>query len=109
MDECVFCRIAGGVIPVAAVEEDERVFCFADGNPQAPVHLLVIPKVHYGTVEEVPEEMLGVLLATAARVGKRVLPGGHRIVVNTRGDGGQTVGHVHLHVLGGRRMGWPPG
>ena len=109
MGDCVFCKIAAGTIPVKALFEDERVIAFADNNPQAPAHYLVIPKNHFADVTEVPEDLLGHLLQSAAALAKRELPGGHRIVANTGDDGGQTVPHVHLHVLGGRAMGWPPG
>ena len=109
MNECIFCRIGSGEIPVDTVAEDELLRAFLDAHPQAPTHLLVIPKQHYAHVEEVPAELLGHLLHTAARLGKSRLTEGHRIVINTGDDGGQTVHHLHLHVLGGRRMGWPPG
>lgn len=109
MSGCIFCRIGAGEIPVNAVAEDARLKAFADAHPQAPTHLLVIPKQHYAHVEEVPAELLGHLLHAAAQLGESRLPGGHRIVINTGDDGGQTVHHLHLHVLGGRPMGWPPG
>ena len=79
------------------------------GNPQAPTHLLIIPKAHYANVGEAPAELLGVLCKAAANLAARMLPGGYRIVANTGADGGQTVEHLHLHILGGRHMGWPPG
>lgn len=109
MNDCLFCKIAAHVIPVVAVHEDELSLAFPDINPQAPTHLLVIPKQHFGSVEEMPAELLGHILHTAAAIAGRELPDGHRIVVNTGADGGQTVNHLHLHVLGGRHMGWPPG
>ena len=109
MAECLFCRIADHSIPVKAVFEDDLCLAFPDLNPQAPTHVLVIPKQHFDHVELVPAELLGKLLNTAATLGNARLPGGHRIVVNTGPDGGQTVHHLHLHLLGGRHMGWPPG
>ena len=109
MSDCLFCKIAAHTIPVKAVHEDDLSLAFPDVNPQAPTHLLLIPKQHFASVEEVPAELLGHLLKTAAAVGKRELPEGHRIVINTGGHGGQTVHHLHLHILGGRHMGWPPG
>ena len=109
MSDCIFCKIGKGEIPVTAVAEDALSKAFPDAHPQAPTHLLVIPKQHYAHVEEVPAELLGHLLHVAARLGESRLPGGHRIVINTGKDGGQTVPHLHLHVLGGRPMGWPPG
>ena len=107
--DCLFCKIAGGQIPVKAVWKDDRALAFPDINPQAPHHFLVIPREHFANVTEVPDTLLGHLLHAAAGLAKRELPGGHRIVVNTGVDGGQTVSHVHLHVLGGRHMSWPPG
>ena len=107
--ECVFCRIGAGEIPVEPVWSDALALAFADRNPQAPTHLLVIPREHFEDVTQVPEELLGHLLHAAARLAEERLPRGHRIVINTGPDGGQTVQHVHLHVLGGRAMHWPPG
>ncbi len=109
MSDCLFCKIANHTIPVKAVYEDDSSIAFADINPQAPTHLLLIPKQHYADVTEVPIELLGHLLNEAAALAKRELPGGHRIVINTGEHGGQTVHHVHLHILGGRHMTWPPG
>ena len=109
MTDCIFCKIGAGEISVNAVAEDDLSKAFPDAHPQAPIHLLVIPKQHYAHVEEVPAELLGHLLHVAGRLGKSHLPGGHRIVVNTGQDGGQTVHHLHLHVFGGRPMTWPPG
>jgi histidine triad (HIT) family protein len=91
------------------VFEDELCLVFPDINPQAKTHLLVIPKQHFDNVSEAPPILLGHLLKTAADVAQRELPGGFRIVINTGSDGGQTVEHLHLHVLGGRHMTWPPG
>jgi histidine triad (HIT) family protein len=111
--DCLFCKIADGSIPVGRVYEAEDVVAFADIHPQAPVHFLVIPKRHIGSLAEtVPEDegMLGRLVGAAAEVARlQGLEEGYRVVVNTGADGGQTVGHLHVHVLGGRRMGWPPG
>ena len=109
MADCIFCKIARHEIPVKALLEDEHSMVFADMNPQAPTHLLLIPKQHFTDVTEAPAELLGHLLEEAAGFAKQQLPGGHRIVINTGGDGGQTVHHLHLHILGGRHMGWPPG
>ncbi|ADW67758.1 histidine triad nucleotide-binding protein [Granulicella tundricola] len=109
MTDCLFCKIAAGTIPVTPIFEDDRVIAFADINPQAPTHFLVIPREHFADVTQVPAELLGHLLHAAARVAETQLPHGHRIAINTGPDGGQTVQHVHLHVLGGRPMGWPPG
>jgi histidine triad (HIT) family protein len=91
------------------LHQDERCIVFPDINPQAPTHFLVIPKEHFADVTEVPADLLGHLLHVTAGLAKKMLPGGHRVVANTGADGGQTVQHVHLHVLGGRPMHWPPG
>jgi len=109
MSDCLFCKIASHTIPVKAVHEDEHSIAFPDINPQAPTHLLLIPKQHFATAAEAPAHVLGHLLKEAADLAKRKLPNGYRIVVNTGDDGGQTVHHLHLHILGGRHMGWPPG
>jgi histidine triad (HIT) family protein len=109
MPDCLFCRIAAHDIPVQAAAEDDRALAFPDINPQAPKHWLVIPKQHFNDVTALQTELLGHLLHMAARLAERELPQGHRLVVNTGADGGQTVPHMHIHVLGGRPMHWPPG
>jgi len=107
--DCIFCKIASHAIPVDAIYEDDQVIAFNDREPHAPTHLLVIPKQHFATIGAVDAALLRPLLHAAAVLGDRLLPNGHRIAINTGADGGQTVGHVHLHVLGGRQMSWPPG
>jgi histidine triad (HIT) family protein len=111
--DCLFCKIAAGTIPVTRLYEDQQVLAFPDINPQAPVHVLVIPKQHVTSIAhttKVDEAMLGHLLAAAAEVAKlQALGDGYRLVINTGQDGGQTVEHLHVHLLGGRHMGWPPG
>jgi histidine triad (HIT) family protein len=107
--ECLFCKIAHHEIPVKPLFEDERTLAFADIHPQAPTHVLFIPKQHFDDVRTVPADLLGHLMNTAAAWAEGELPGGFRVVANTGPDGGQTVQHVHLHVLGGHPMGWPPG
>jgi histidine triad (HIT) family protein len=114
MSDCLFCRIAAKEIPAKVVFEDDLVLAFDDIRPQAPVHTLVIPKAHYASLAEVPaekSELLGLLLARARDVAaaKGLAPTGYRIVLNTGRDSGQDVFHIHFHVLGGRRMTWPPG
>ncbi|MCL4424122.1 MAG: histidine triad nucleotide-binding protein [Firmicutes bacterium] len=113
MSDCLFCRIASGEIPAQVLYEDEEVMAFRDINPQAPVHILVIPKNHYTSLLDLTErdqELLAHLLLTVKKLGSRSdLEGGFRTVINTGDDGGQWVKHLHLHVLGGRPMGWPPG
>jgi histidine triad (HIT) family protein len=114
MSDCLFCKIARHEIPVEAVLETDRGLVFPDLHPQASVHLLVIPKKHYDHVEDAATtdpELLGhlLLLATQAAQDKGLMPDGYRIVTNTGPDAGQSVPHLHFHVLGGRKMGWPPG
>ena len=114
MADCFFCRIASGQAPADVVLQDEDLLAFRDINPQAPVHVLIIPRAHYDNVAElaaVDPNLLGRLFAMAATVAQqeRVDAGGYRLVANTGADGGQTVDHVHIHLLGGRPMGWPPG
>jgi len=111
---CIFCRIASGEIPASVVYETEEVLAFSDLNPQAPVHVLVIPRRHVeslGSSSDEDRSLLGNLMLacreTAARCG--IADRGYRVVLNTNADGGQTVPHLHAHVLGGRAMHWPPG
>jgi histidine triad (HIT) family protein len=113
MADCIFCRIVAGTIPATKVFEDDRVVAFRDLYPAAPVHLLVIPKEHIASAAhamETHEALLGHLVLVAAKVAEQGgLANGFRLVVNTGADGGQTVDHLHVHVLGGRAMHWPPG
>lgn len=113
MSECIFCTIASGEIPAKEVYRDERVLAIEDLNPQAPTHLLVMPVAHHDTIAGASSDggaLAGELIAVAARLGtERGGDAGFRLVVNTGADGGQTVGHVHVHVLAGRPMSWPPG
>ena len=110
---CIFCKIVEGSIPSKPVYEDEIVFAFTDINPQAPVHLLIVPREHIRSLDEVSSEkrdMLGHLLRVAVELAaKKGLGKGYRVVFNTGEDGGQTVDHLHLHLLGGRSLTWPPG
>jgi histidine triad (HIT) family protein len=111
--DCLFCRIVAGSIPAKRVYEDDLCLCFADINPQAPTHLLIISKEHIVSLAHAglePAPLLGHLLAKAAEVARSAgLSRGYRVVINTGADGGQTVDHLHLHLLGGRHMSWPPG
>jgi len=109
---CLFCRIVSGEIPAKKIFEDEVSIAFADIHPQAPTHFLVIPKKHIDSLahaSEADKEMLGHLTLVATELAKKSLSKGFRVVVNTGEEGGQTVDHLHLHVLGGRAMHWPPG
>ena len=112
MDECIFCKIAQGKIPVKRLAEDEELLAFPDIEPQAPVHVLVIPKKHVPSLLDVKDwSLLGRMHAFALRVARDqgIADSGFRVLINTGPDGVQTVGHVHLHLLGGRPMRWPPG
>ena len=114
MEDCVFCRIAGKEIRANIVHEDADVLAFEDINPQAPVHILIIPKEHIATLNEAPadrEALLGRLLMRARDIAaaKGLAAGGYRCVLNTGRDSGMEVHHIHLHLLGGRPMAWPPG
>lgn len=114
MDDCVFCKIAAGEIPAERVYEDGSVVAFRDLNPQAPTHVLVIPRRHIATLNDVAEDdaaTIGRLFVAAREVAERegFAEQGYRTVLNCNEAGGQTVFHVHLHLLGGRMMHWPPG
>jgi histidine triad (HIT) family protein len=112
--DCLFCGIAAGRIPAKLVHEDERTVAFRDIAPQAPVHVLVIPRKHLTSLDEAhPDDgaLLGHLLLKAREIARAegITDSGYRTVVNTGDEGGQTVGHLHVHVLGGRPLKWPPG
>jgi histidine triad (HIT) family protein len=110
---CLFCKIIAGEIPSKKVFEDDLAYAFRDINPQAPTHVLVLPRRHIASLAETNAEdqtLMGHLLLIASRIaGSEGLGNGFRTVINTGPDGGQTVDHLHLHVLGGRAMHWPPG
>ncbi len=114
MEDCIFCKIINKEIPASVVYEDERMIAFDDINPQAPVHVLLIPKEHYPSLNEIPEDkkdMLSHLLLKAREIAreKEIGERGYRIVLNTARESGQDVLHIHFHLLGGRQMNWPPG
>jgi histidine triad (HIT) family protein len=111
---CLFCRIVGGEIPSTRVVEDDSVIAFRDIAPKAPTHILVIPREHIASAADLTEgdgPLLGRLFATAAEVARSegIADGGYRIVTNIGALGGQTVDHLHFHVMGGRQFRWPPG
>ena len=111
-NDCLFCRIVRKEIPSAVVAEDDECIAFRDIGPQAPVHVLVIPKQHVTSLNDVTDfGLIGRLAKMAAEVARneKLADRGYRLVLNTNADGGQTVYHIHLHVLGGRHMTWPPG
>jgi histidine triad (HIT) family protein len=111
---CLFCRIANREIPASIVYEDERVIAFNDINPQAPTHVLIVPKQHIATLNDLTAEhdaLIGELARRAAAIARErhIEAGGYRTVFNTNRDAGQTVFHIHLHLIGGRSLRWPPG
>ena len=113
-DDCIFCRIVAGEIPAQVVHQDDHALVFQDVNPQAPTHLLVIPRRHVASVDHLSpqdEALAGHLLLVAGKAARSqgLDKTGYRVVTNIGRDGGQTVSHLHLHVLGGRNLGWPPG
>ena len=111
-DSCLFCRIVRREIPATVMWEDEHALAFRDIDPKAPTHVLVIPKRHVASLNEATEApLLGRLLLAAREIaeGEGIAERGYRTVVNTGADAGQSVAHLHLHVMGGRHMTWPPG
>ncbi len=113
MSDCLFCKVIAGQIPSKKVYEDDKVFAFEDINPQAPTHVLLIPKKHIvGLKEATPEdaEILGYLQLVAAKLGReRKIEDGYRTIYNVGPRSGQSVFHLHLHLIGGRDLKWPPG
>ncbi len=113
VSDCLFCKIASGAIPVTRLYEDEQVLAFPDIRPQAPIHILVIPRQHFASLAHTnaaDSALLGHLLSATAEIARQQgLAKGYRLVINTGPDGGQTVDHLHVHLLGARHMGWPPG
>jgi histidine triad (HIT) family protein len=112
MADCLFCKIASGELPAKIVAQDQRFVAFRDVHPQAPTHVLVIPRTHVASLNDVGDgELLGGMLAYAREVARAegLAERGYRVVINTNAEAGQTVFHLHAHVLGGRAMHWPPG
>ncbi len=113
MSECIFCKIANKDIPAKVVYEDEKILVFHDLEPQAPVHVLMISKKHIPSLDEIKEEdqeLMGYMMLKVKDIAKQLeLGNGYRLVVNCGEDGLQTVQHIHFHILGQRKMGWPPG
>lgn len=111
-DTCLFCRIVRREIPAKIIWEDARALAFRDVDPKAPTHVLVVPKQHFASLNDAPDPaLLGHLLLAAREIAveEAIAESGYRVVVNTGPDAGQTVFHLHVHLLGGRRMTWPPG
>lgn len=112
MDDCLFCKISSGEIPSKKVYENDLIYAFEDVSPQAPVHILIVPKKHFSNINEVSDEkILSALFKAVKEITKEKDPDkkGFRIVINTGEDGGQSVDHLHLHLLAGRNLKWPPG
>ena len=114
MSECLFCKIAAGEIPTKIVFEDDRAIAFEDINPEAPTHVLIIPKKHIPTLLDIAEEdqeLIGYLHMVANKIAadRSLTEEGFRLVTNCKKGAGQEVFHVHIHMLGGRKFGWPPG
>lgn len=113
MEDCLFCKIAGGEIPSDTLYEDEDIRVFRDIDPQAPVHFLVVPKAHIESAAQLGEKdgaLLGKVFAVVASLcTQQGIRGGYRVVTNIGRDGGQSVPHLHFHVLAGRQLAWPPG
>ena len=114
MEDCIFCKIVNKDIPSELIFEDEQIVAFNDINPQAPIHILIIPKEHFASLNDIPDEkkeLLSHILLRARQIAQNIgiKEKGYRIVLNTARDSGQEVFHIHFHLLGGRRMTWPPG
>ena len=114
MADCLFCKIVKGEIPATLVYQDDRLVAFNDINPQAPTHVLVVPRRHIATLNDLTaddDQIVGEMVRRAGAIAKErgLSAGGYRTVFNTNRDAGQTVFHIHLHMLGGRAMHWPPG
>ncbi len=113
MSDCIFCKIADGTIPATLLHADDDIVAFADLHPEAPTHVLIIPRRHLASLDQLDGEvsLAGGLLLAAQKVARTlgVVESGYRVVVNTGADAGQSVHHLHLHLLAGRSLGWPPG
>jgi len=114
MDSCLFCKIIAGKIPCTKVYEDSYTLAFRDIDPKAPSHILVVPKEHFESIHDVPAEksdLYSQLMNTASKVvtAENLTEPGYRLVINSGTDGGQMVPHIHVHILGGRSLHWPPG
>lgn len=114
MDTCLFCKMVAGEIQPDKVHDDEHVLAFRDINPQAPVHILIVPKTHVASLDELGDEhteLVGRLYQAAKVIARHegIAERGYRTVMNCNAEGGQTVFHLHVHLLGGRHMAWPPG
>lgn len=114
MSDCIFCKIGARQIPAMVVHDEEDLLAFRDINPQAPVHILIIPKKHYTSLNDVEGAecgLIGRMFSAAKAIAKqeKINGSGYRLIINTGANAGQSVAHLHLHLMGGRPMGWPPG
>jgi len=114
MSDCLFCKMIAGEIPTESVYQDEHVFAFRDINPQAPLHVLIVPRVHIATLNDLQpdhNQLIGHLFMAAKKIAtdEGVADSGYRTVINCNAEAGQSVYHIHLHLLAGRQMHWPPG
>ena len=114
MSDCLFCKIVSGEIPCDKIHENDKLIAFRDIDPKAPTHILVIPKKHIRSINELEisdQSLAGDILLSAKEIAKieNIESSGYRIIFNTNSDGGQTVYHIHMHVMGGRQLHWPPG
>lgn len=113
MDDCIFCKLANGEIPTEMVYQDDRIACFKDASPQAPVHVLMVPKRHIASLDDLTpedEELMGYMMMKIKDIASSLgLENGYRAVINCGEDGQQTVKHLHIHILGKRKLTWPPG
>jgi histidine triad (HIT) family protein len=109
---CIFCKIGRGEVSATMVANNKEIAAFRDLNPQAPVHILIIPKKHIGSLDDAADsDLLGRMMSLAAAIARqeKIAKSGYRTVINTGADGGQSVDHLHIHLLGGRHLSWPPG
>ncbi|ARC85530.1 HIT domain protein [Clostridium argentinense CDC 2741] len=114
MSDCIFCKIINGEIPCNKVYEDDKVLAFKDINPEAPIHVLLIPKIHIASINDLNHQdshLISHIFLTIQNIAKElgIDESGYRVVTNTGKDGGQTVNHMHFHLLAGRSLNWPPG
>ena len=113
MEDCIFCMLANGQIPTDMVYQDDQITVFRDADPQAPVHMLMVPKIHIASLDDLKDEhadLIAHMMLTIKKVAAQEgLENGYRTVINTGADGQQTVKHLHIHILGKRSMQWPPG
>ena len=111
-ESCIFCKIARGEIPAKMLVNNKEIVAFRDLNPQAPVHVLIVPKKHVASLDDANDsDLLGRMIAMAAAIARqeKIAKSGYHTVINTGKDGGQSVDHLHIHLLGGRPFAWPPG